>query len=149
MAAAVRNVEVEVDHPREAHEPGLQDDDDADSGGEEVIDAVVFVGQTEDGPVPGEVKEEQHDREGIIDAATVVLFAFHFLAADIATVFQRNQRFERKNAFVQKHVAATAIRAFAGNEAEDGVWLGRHIYAKNAASYILPLRRGDAENFHH
>jgi hypothetical protein len=43
---------IEIEYAGDAHKPRLKEDDYYGSGGEEVIEAIVFVGQAEDRPVP-------------------------------------------------------------------------------------------------
>lgn len=109
--------EIEVNHPREAHEPGLQKQYNGDARRQKIIDAVVAVAQPENGPVPDEVEEGEHHREGIVDAGAVVAFVQQLLAAMRAARMDAQQAAEWKNSFLFKDGTLAAIGAFVGQQA--------------------------------
>lgn len=63
---------IDVDDAGNAHEPWLEEDNYCGGGCKEVIEAIVFVGETEYGPVPQDVEEEDNNGERVIDARTIV-----------------------------------------------------------------------------
>lgn len=110
-------IKVEVDHAGEAHQPGLDQNDDPDAGSEEIKEAKVLVGQSENGPVPEQVQEEEQHGERIVHSAPIVLFIFHALSAGGTAIDQGEAFGEGEDRAVDENVSFPAVGAFHGEQA--------------------------------
>ncbi len=111
--------EVEIYHPGQAHEPGLQQQHNANAGAEEIIHAVIAITKAEDGPIPKQVQEYQHHGERIVDASSVVTLKNQALTAMAATFPDAQHAAQWENPFLLKHLSAAAIRAFVRQQSEE------------------------------
>src|SRR5690606_6853717 len=96
----------------------------------------VFIRYTEYRPVPEQVQEDDHHRQGIIDTNPVVLFVLQFLSAHSAVVIRLQAFAQRKNTPVYKSIAFAAIRALHPYYARQQPWLF------TCSAHIIPWLSG-------
>lgn len=68
------DVQIQIDHTGKPHQVRLQQQHDPEADAEEVVNAVVFIREAKNGPVPDQVQEEQHHGQRIVDTTAVVAF---------------------------------------------------------------------------
>jgi hypothetical protein len=112
----VLNEEVQIDHPREPHQPGLYQYNNNDAGSQKIIDAVVHIAQSENGPVPDKVQKKQHHGKRIIDAAAIVALVDQLLSAYRTVCPYSQELAQGEDTFLLKNIAFPAVRAFVGKQ---------------------------------
>jgi hypothetical protein len=113
---AETDVDVEIQHAGQPHEVGLHEYYYHCADNEVIKNAVIFIRKAEYGPVPEQIEEKQHHGEGVVDAATIVAFRFHALAAYFALVFEGQALAQRKKAFVDEYCGLPATGALHGEQ---------------------------------
>lgn len=120
-APVVMDVHVKIHHAREPHEPGLNQDDHAHAGNEEVVKAVVLISEPKDGHVPDEVEKEEHHGKSIVDTTTIILLILQLLATNGAVVMECEAFIQREHRLIDKDLSFSAIRTFQRKKAgEEG-----------------------------
>lgn len=109
--------EVQIDDAGNAHQPGLEADQDNTVDAEPPVKTVILPAHTEKQPVPDEVEDGQCDAEGVADisgAEPEPGFEFKFLIAYRAS-FVHIEDFRKtpvKRVLLLEHVAPPAVGAF-------------------------------------
>jgi len=103
--------QVNVYHAGKAHEPGLQEYYHYSTGDKVVVQAIVVIAykcDVKDRHVPQQIEEKDHYSKCIVDAAAIIAFVLHLVAANAAMINHCEALTKWKNMFINEHITFTA-----------------------------------------
>jgi hypothetical protein len=106
-----RNKDIQVTDTGKPHQVRLQQHHHKYAGAEEVENAVIHIGNAEDGPIPKQVQEKQYGCQCIVDAGTIVGFRDELITTIGAILVHGQKAFQGEIIFLPEHPAPPALRA--------------------------------------